>query len=368
MAGGHMPAQPDVSTPVVVIRCARHGGLGITRTLGRMGVPVYNVDESKFAPAFYSRYSTGRFTWDAELAPAEKTVEALCELAARIGRRAILVPTSDGTTMLVSEHASRLSEWYDFPHVEPTLVQALCSKREMYFLAKKHGVPTPDAAFPQSRAELVECSKSFRYPVMAKGIFGIELERIAGKRMFLANSPEELLSIYDRFEDWSRPNIMLQEFIPGSVEINWMLNAYYDRNSDCPVEFTGRKIRMYPAYTGLTSLGECARNETIARTTREFMKACGYRGILDIGYRYDQRDGQYKVIDINPRVGATFRLFVGANGMDVIRAMYLDLTGQPVEFAPAPEGRRWLVEDVDLISSMRILRPVNSTGQSLFRS
>ena len=191
-----MLAQPDVSTPVVVIRCARHGGLGITRTLGRMGVPVYNVDESKFAPAFYSRYSKGRFTWDAEAAPAEKTVEALCEFAARIGRRAILVPTSDATTMLVSEYANRLSEWFDFPLVDPTLVHALCSKREMYFLAKKHGVPTPDAAFPQSRAELIECSKTFKDPVMAKGIFGVELERISGKRMFLANSREQLFSIF----------------------------------------------------------------------------------------------------------------------------------------------------------------------------
>ncbi len=321
-----------------------------------MGVPIYNVDESKSAPAFYSRYSKGRFTWDAEKMPAKDTAAALCELASKIGRRAILVPTSDHTAMLVSEHAKTLGEWFDFPRVDPALVHALCSKREMFFLAKKYGVPTPDAAFPQSRAELIECSARFKYPVMAKGIFGIELERISGKRMFMVHSREQLFEIYDQYEDWSRPNIMLQEFIPGSMESSWMLNGYYDRDSNCLVEFTGRKIRMYPAYTGLTSLGECARNETMARTTREFMKACGYRGILDIGYRYDARDGQYKVIDINPRVGATFRLFVGSNGMDVIRAMYLDLTGQSVDSAPAPEGRRWMVEDCDLISSLRYFR------------
>lgn len=351
-----MPAQPDVSTPVVVIRCARHGGLGITRTLGRMGVPIYNVDESKSAPAFYSRYSRGRFTWDAEKAPEEQTIAALSGLAGRIGRRAILVPTSDSTAMLVSKHASTLSQWFDFPHVDPSLVTGLCSKREMYFLATKFSVPTPDAAFPQSREELVEASKRMTYPLMAKGIFGIELERKSGKRMFLIHSRQQLFDLYDSYEDWGQPNIMLQEFIPGSDKASWMLNGYYDRDSNCLAEFTGRKLRQYPAYTGLTSLGECALNETVARTTREFMKACGYRGILDIGYRYDERDGQYKVMDINPRVGATFRLFVGSNGMDVIRAMYLDMTGQPVESAPALEGRRWLVEDCDLISSVRYLR------------
>ena len=86
------------------------------------------------------------------------------------------------------------------------------------------------------------------------------------------------------------------------------------------------------------------------------MKAIGYRGILDIGYRYDARDGAYKVLDVNPRIGATFRLFVGTNGIDVARALYLDLTGQPVDARPAREGRKWIVEDLDTVSSYRYMR------------
>ena len=93
--------------------------------------------------------------------------------------------------------------------------------------------------------------------------------------------------------------------------------------------------------------------EAIEKTTREFMKAIGYQGILDIGYRYDSRDGLYKLLDVNPRIGCTFRLFVADNGMDVARALYLDLTGQPVAPAAAREGRKWIVEDLDALSSLR---------------
>jgi len=46
-------------------------------------------------------------------------------------------------------------------------------------------------------------------------------------------------------------------------------------------------------------------------------------------------------------------LFVAADGMDVVRAMYLDLTGQPVSSAPMLEGRKWLVENNDVISFRR---------------
>lgn len=349
----------NTTTPVVVIRCARHGGLGITRTLGRLGVPMYNIDESRNAPTFYSRYSKGSFVWDAERAPAEETIQFLKQVAEKIGRRPILIPTSDGTAMLVADHADELSQWYDFPRMDPALVRAFCSKEEMYHLAKRYNVPTPETLFPHSREELVQFLSdpaAVKFPVMAKGNYGIALERKSGKRMFIANTREEVLDIYDKYEDWNAPNIMLQEYIPGGPESIWMLDGYFDGDSNCLLQYTGRKIRQYPAYTGLTSLGELVRNDAVSKITTDFMKACGYRGILDLGYRYDERDGQYKLLDVNPRVGATFRLFTGANDMDVVRALYLDMTGQPVEFVPAKEGRKWLVEDCDIVSCLKYYR------------
>jgi predicted ATP-grasp superfamily ATP-dependent carboligase len=83
------------------------------------------------------------------------------------------------------------------------------------------------------------------------------------------------------------------------------------------------------------------------------MRALQYRGIIDMGYRFDARDGKYKVYDINPRVGATFRLFVDTLGYDVVRAFYLDMTHQGVSPGQIREGRRWIVEDSDLLSSFR---------------
>jgi predicted ATP-grasp superfamily ATP-dependent carboligase len=82
------------------------------------------------------------------------------------------------------------------------------------------------------------------------------------------------------------------------------------------------------------------------------MKAIGYRGILDIGFRYDARDGGYKLLDPNPRIGQTFRLFVAKEGWDVAHLLYLDLTGQALPAATPVEGRKWLVEDWDLESSL----------------
>jgi predicted ATP-grasp superfamily ATP-dependent carboligase len=148
------------------------------------------------------------------------------------------------------------------------------------------------------------------------------------------------------------PNLMLQEYIPGGDDQIFIFNGYFNGASDCLIGFTGFKIRQFPVHVGCASLGECRWNDTVAKMTVQFMKSIGYQGILDIGYRFDPRDGQYKVLDINPRVGQAFRLFTAENDMDVVKSLYLDLTDQKQPPIIPRDGRRWLIEDYDLISSL----------------
>lgn len=343
----------DTSTPVVVLRSDSHGGLNIMRSLGRLGVPVYNVDPNPLAPAFHSRYCQGKFLWDIEHRPVEESLDYLAEVCRTIGRPSILIPTTDRTARFVADHAQTLVADFIFPDPPNGLVQSLASKREMFHLARQHGIPTPDALFPASRADVTNFINRARFPIMLKGIDGQRLWDRTGKKMFIARSEDELLTLYDAVEDWQNPNLMLQEYIPGDDNAVWMFNGYFNAKSDCLVGFTGKKIRQCPIHTGSTSLGICLNNKIVQETTKRFMKAICYRGALDIGYRFDTRDSQYKVLDVNPRIGATFRLFVGTNGIDVAQALYLDLTGQRVVSAPLREGRKWIVEDLDFVSCCR---------------
>jgi predicted ATP-grasp superfamily ATP-dependent carboligase len=242
------------------------------------------------------------------------------------------------------------------------------NKKEMYFLAKKHGIPTAETVFPQSRKDVENYLTQATFPIMLKAIDGEISARLSGKKMFITHSKEETLNLYDKYEDLSDPNFMLQEYIPGGEDTVWMFNGYFNKNSDCLFAITGKKIRLAPVYTGYTSLGICLKNDTVEETTKRFMKEIGYKGILDIGYRYDYRDGKYKVLDINPRIGATFRLFVGENDLDVARAQYLDLTDQDVPESKIVEGRKWLVEDRDLVSSVRYYRDKKLTIKEWIKS
>jgi predicted ATP-grasp superfamily ATP-dependent carboligase len=122
------------------------------------------------------------------------------------------------------------------------------------------------------------------------------------------------------------------------------------------VGFTGRKTHQFPPYKGATSLGVVLDNQTVYDLTLRFAKAIGYTGILDIGFRFDPRDGEYKLLDPNPRIGCTFRLFVGQDGEDVARAHYRYHTDQEVRPSVQAEGRKWLVEDWEIDSVRAYVR------------
>jgi D-aspartate ligase len=339
----------DVSTPVVVLSPHHHGALGIFRSLGSLGVAVYAVEDGEWAPPLRSRYCRGVFHWDVRSAPASDSVAALLKIARNFDRRPILIPPNDATAVLVQEHSEELRSTYKFPILPSGLVHRLSSKKELYFLCHERNFPTPETAFPQSRGDVLRLLDKLTYPVVLKGIDDGLAAGQTKVSMRIVHSADELLKCYDQMHDAAQLNLMVQEYIPGDTDSVWMFNGYFDANSECLAGFTGRKLRQRPANTGVTTLGICLRNETVDKSIRTLLQSAGYRGMVDIGCRYDKRDGQYKLLDVNPRIGCTFRLFVDPAGMDVVRACYLDLTGQPVHADTAQEGRKWLVENQDVL-------------------
>ena len=278
-------------------------------------------------------------------------MDRLLRLSAEIGSRPILVPTDDSSCLFVADHAEKLRKGFLFPDQPPGLPRLLSSKETMHELCGLFSIPTPATYFPRSREDAVCIAEGASFPVMLKGIDTVALLRHAGRKMALVHDPASLLQLYDEWETPKTRNLMVQEHIPGTAEAVWMFNGYFDERSECLFGMTGRKIRQYPACGGVTSLGVCEANEAVSTLAVNFMKALGYRGVLDLDFKYDERDGQYKLLDVNPRIGTTFRLFVDKNDADVSRVLYRDLTGQPVERAGPREGRKWLAENLDFISA-----------------
>jgi len=195
------------------------------------------------------------------------------QLGRKLGHRSVLIPTSDIGAMFVADQADRLAEHFIFPGRDPLMVRSLCNKREMHYLARKGGVPTPETAFPRSPEDVLKYRDTASCPILLKPIYN----RLPGQAaklwsMIIVHSKHELLRHYEALENPSMPNLMLREYIPGGDEMTWTFNGYFDREGECRVAFAGRKLRNFPPYFGQASLGMCVRNEHVELTTIKFMK------------------------------------------------------------------------------------------------
>src|SRR6185436_18940106 len=76
----------DTSLPVLVLQMDHYGALGVMRSLGRLGVPVYGVHPTTSPAASFSKYCRKVFTLNVEAVPADRAVEALLNIADSIGR------------------------------------------------------------------------------------------------------------------------------------------------------------------------------------------------------------------------------------------------------------------------------------------
>jgi predicted ATP-grasp superfamily ATP-dependent carboligase/ubiquinone/menaquinone biosynthesis C-methylase UbiE len=325
----------------------------VVRTLGRLGIPVFLIYEDPRGPVAVSRFVRRTFVWEAGGGPRDGWLDHLDQVADAVGGRPILLPVDDVGMIFVSDNEDHLIERFVFPRQPPGLVRELSSKRGLHEICLRLGLPTPGVFLPACREDVERFVDTANFPIVAKSMNPeLLVRRQRGESVFIAEGPEDLLAYYDLVEEAGEPNLMLQEYIPGGPETVWMFNGYFDESSRCLIGFTGQKLRQHPPYTGMSTLAVLRDNPEVRSLTERLMPAIGYRGIVDMGYRFDVRDRLYKLLDVNPRVGATFRLFVATNGMDVVRAMYLDLTGQTVPPSSPPDGRKWILETHDTLSSV----------------
>jgi predicted ATP-grasp superfamily ATP-dependent carboligase len=347
--------------PPALVLCAQIAGLALARQFGRAGIAVGMVDFEADATGFQSRYCRVATCVPKEL--GDDAIVARIESAAdRLGGKPVLLPTSDEFLLLVSRNRQRLSERFRFLLPEADLLEALIDKRRMRALAVAHGIPAPRDITVTSELDLPFAAREIGFPCLLKSAYSKPGGRCADLGKIRVKNLEQMRTAYAILSTLD-PRIIVQEYLAGSCEMIALYNAYFDACSRPVAVFTGRKLRQFPVDFGTASLSECCPIPEVALMMTQFFQTVGYRGPVDMGLKFDPRDGRYKVFDINPRLGQNYRTYVADDGSDLGWLAYQELSGEspyrPGPWRTATKVRRWFIEDNDWRSS----RELRSRGQ-----
>lgn len=329
---------PQAPVGVLVVG-GDHPGLGVVRSFGRRGIPVYVVDDEPCISRF-SRFAK-RVIRVEDILDGRKTVEAVLEVGRRFNlRNWVLVPTRDETVAAFSRHRDELAEFFSVTTGEWESVQWAWDKKKTYDLAETLGIPCPKTFNPKNAGEL-----SLLYshlPLAIKPAVKENFFYATGAKAWRVDTVEQLHRLYEKASQQIKPEeILIQEIIPGGGREQYSYCAFV-RNGQPHSTLVARRARQHPREFGrAATYVETVEAPAIEELSERFLKAIDYHGIVEIEFKRDSRDGQYKLLDVNARAWG-FHAIGYACGVDFPYLLYADRLGLPIVPARAKPGVGWL--------------------------
>jgi D-aspartate ligase len=323
-------------------------GLGIVRSLGRRGVPVCVIDD-ELSISRYSRYTTHSVAVRSVRQESE-TIDAIIRTGRRLGLNGwVIYPTRDETVAALAKHREELATYFRVPTPVWETTRWVWDKRNTYRLAKELGIPTPQTWYPRDISELE--SIDGEPPFVIKPAIKEHFVYATKKKAWQANSRAELLTLFEKaaaqVEDGE---VMVQELIPGNGQQQFSYCAFY-KDGQSIGSMTARRARQHPPVFGTSTFVETIDLPVIEAFSDRFLQAIGYYGLVEIEYKLDPRNGQYKLLDVNGRTWGFHSLGAGA-GVDFPYLLYADQVGESVEPARARAGVRWIRLVTDIPTAM----------------
>lgn len=325
-------------------------GLGVTRALGKMGVPVVGVYHDEDHMAQVSRYvTTSQEAPHPEREP-RRYVDLLLHMSER-WRGALLIPTCDATLGVVSRHKEVLAEHYVVAAPEWESVQKILDKKLLYDLAEASGVPAPRTLVPASEAEVDAYSRSIEYPCLVKPREGHRFFERFRRKMTKVSGSDELMRAYRAATDAGFA-VMLQEYVPGPDGNGVNYNSYV-AGGQILADMTAAKVRNAPPETGSPRVVVSRDVPGVREPARKILAALSLYGFSNIEFKRDARDGAYRLMDVNGRHNLSCLLAVRA-GLNFPWIEYQHLmNGERPATARWQQGVYWIHMDKDLPHSLR---------------
>ena len=325
-------------------------GLALVRSFGRLGIPVYVIKQEEQRLAGASRYACQTLFyphWS-----DERGVDFLLETGAKHGMNGwLLLPTSDESVILVASHHRRLSEQFQLSAPPWETLRWAVDKRLMHRLAERVGVDHPKTYYPRSRQDIA--SLDLHFPVILKPALRGQFNRLTADKAWRV---DDLQTLVARYEEacvlLSSEMLMIQEIIPGGGETQFSYAAICLEGRPL-ASLVARRSRQIPMDFGRAStFVETVDDPGIADPCVRLLQAMCYTGIVEIEFKRDPRTGQFKLLDINPRVWGWYSLCQRA-GVDFSYLLWLLYQRQPIPEARARTGVRWMRMSTDVMTSLR---------------
>ncbi len=269
-------------------------GLGTIHSLSKycQKIPIITVDYKKSNFGSYSRHVTKRYVFNND----EDFLRIIQATYKKYGLKPVLFPTgTDYYTDLLYTYYNSLKK-ISFVPINNDLKNIIMRKTHQHKIAEKIGVSIPKSIyFCKDEAEKLQ---DIKLPLLIKSDTRSSLDQRFRLSKICNNNDLEIFlkDIHkidvDRFQ--------ASEIIPGPSCMLYTYGSYYHKGKPLG-EYVGRKLTQYPENFGVVCIAENKYNRQVRFLGRKLLNHIEFTGISQVEFKYDLRDRQFKLMEINPR-------------------------------------------------------------------
>lgn len=255
----------------------------------------------------------------------EIMVERLIEYAKENSHlKLILFAASEQYVFRILSNRDKLGEYYLIPYTKADQGIFLSNKMNFYTLCEEYGLDYPKAEIIDFR-NYKEHKSELSFPLVLKpsessDYFSLHFE--GKEKAYILEDQNSLdKALNSIFQAGYQHDMILQEFVYGNVTNEYVMNVYSDSKGKVRLMSLGRIAVEDPDPVmrgNYVAIMSPEHNEEVAKLyekIKRFLEDIKYTGLSNFDFKLDDKDGKFKVFEINMRQGRSsfFSTLAGAN-------------------------------------------------------
>jgi predicted ATP-grasp superfamily ATP-dependent carboligase len=315
-------ADASFDRPPALVANAHITGLGVARALAAHDVPVIALDRTGrgVAPPSDAAAYAGQVTYPLDDVDAFR--EDVEDLTTELGHEPVAFACMD--------------EWVDaFAEARPDGVRLsfdghtygdVLDKEALYRRCAELGVPYPET-YSLAEVDPEEAADRLGFPLVVKPARKREGEAVLGTNVLEVDDADELASVVATAED-ADLRLLLQERVDVAVGEDRSVASYVPPSGvEDAVGIVGNARVRNPTGYGTSCVVRRVESPELTSRAYDLLADAGYHGISESEFVYDERRGEYVLIDLNTRPWKWIGLPVEA-GADLPYAAYAETVGE----------------------------------------
>lgn len=313
--------------------------LAIMRYLGKEGHIIDILHHKKSAPA-YSKYCNRLIICP----PVEKEIEYFNFVMTLVKEHKydILIPVGVNTVKILSQHIEDLHQYVCIEICNYDKIEMAMEKKLTFQYAEKNNIDHPKTIYPNSIEEAISFSLQLHYPLIIKS----SNESILKFPTIYVNDKTELIKSLHGLYDNNVETIqncfpLIQEQVSGK---GYGFFAIY-QHGNCKKIFMHERIRENPITGGSSTCARSYYDPQLLEAGKKILDGLCWHGQAMVEFKKDEKDGKYKLIEINPKFWGSLELCL-SSGMNFPLFLCQMAIGKELDYSDEYNRKRlflWVV-------------------------